>query len=153
MNEATHTPIGAQPLQFSCGASMKNRFMLAPLTNCQSHPDGRLSDAEFQWLTMRARGNFGLTMTCAAYVQPVGQGFPGQLGIYSDTLLDGHRRLARAIADADSLAVIQLHHAGMRSPEALMGQQPLCPSADADSGARAMSLDEIYKLRDSQWYP
>ena len=75
---------------------MKNRFMLAPLTNCQSHEDGRLSDEEFHWLTMRAKGNFGLTMTCAAHVQRQGQGFPGQLGIYSDALLDGHRRLAAA---------------------------------------------------------
>ena len=38
------------------GPAMKNRFMLAPLTNCQSHPDGRLSDEEFHWLTYRAKG-------------------------------------------------------------------------------------------------
>ena len=33
---------------------MKNRFMLAPLTNLQSHADGTLSDDEFRWLTYRA---------------------------------------------------------------------------------------------------
>ena len=37
---------------------MKNRFMLAPLTNTQSHADGRMSDEEFKWLTMRAEGGF-----------------------------------------------------------------------------------------------
>ena len=36
---------------------MKNRFMLAPMTNCQSHSDGRLSDEEYRWLTMRAEGD------------------------------------------------------------------------------------------------
>lgn len=36
------------PLQFPCGQTMKNRFMLAPLTNSQSHADGTLSDAEQQ---------------------------------------------------------------------------------------------------------
>ena len=62
-------------LKFSSGLEMKNRFMLAPLTNCQSHDDGVLSDEEFNWLTMRADGGFGLTMTCAAHVQAIGQGF------------------------------------------------------------------------------
>ena len=57
------------PLTFAHGPAMKNRLMLAPLTNTQSHPDGRLSDEEFRWLTMRAEGGFGLTMTCAAHVQ------------------------------------------------------------------------------------
>ena len=46
-----------QPLKFKSGQQMKNRFMLAPLTNSQSHADGRLSDEEFHWLTMRAKGN------------------------------------------------------------------------------------------------
>ena len=51
------------PMTFPHGPAMKNRFMLAPLTNWQSHPDGRLSDDEFKWLTMRAEGGFGSTGT------------------------------------------------------------------------------------------
>src|SRR6478735_8452381 len=61
------------PLTLAHGPALKNRFMLAPLTNLQSHPDGVLSDDEFKWLTKRAEGGFGLTMTCAAHVQAVGQ--------------------------------------------------------------------------------
>lgn len=78
-----------QPLTFVHGPSMKNRLMLAPLTNLQSHVDGTLSDDEYHWLTLRAKGGFGLTMTCATHVQQVGQGFPGQLGIWSDDHLPG----------------------------------------------------------------
>ena len=48
-------------------------LMLAPLTNLQSHVDGTMSQDEFHWLTLRAQGGFGLTMTCAAHVQAVGQ--------------------------------------------------------------------------------
>jgi 2,4-dienoyl-CoA reductase-like NADH-dependent reductase (Old Yellow Enzyme family) len=43
------------PLSFAHGPAMKNRFMLAPLTNLQSHPDGVLSDDEFQLADQRAR--------------------------------------------------------------------------------------------------
>jgi 2,4-dienoyl-CoA reductase-like NADH-dependent reductase (Old Yellow Enzyme family) len=125
---------------------MKNRFMLAPLTNLQSHVDGRLSDDEFNWLTMRARGGFGLTMTCAAHVQAIGQGFPGQLGVFGDEHLEGLARLAKDIREHDSVAIIQLHHAGMRSPADLIGQPPVCPSDNEETGARALTLAEVETL-------
>ena len=73
-----------QPLDFISGSVMKNRFMLAPMTNLQSQNDGRLSDDEYRWLTMRAQGGFGMTPTCASHVQAIGKGFPGQLGCFSD---------------------------------------------------------------------
>jgi 2,4-dienoyl-CoA reductase-like NADH-dependent reductase (Old Yellow Enzyme family) len=125
---------------------MKNRFMLAPLTNSQSHDDGRLSDDEFHWLVMRAQGGFGLTMTCAAHVQAQGRGFPGQLGIFSDDHLQGLERLAAAIAANGSLSSVQLHHAGMRSPAALIGTAPQCPSANEEFGARALSTGEVEQM-------
>ena len=78
---------------FPCGLTMKNRFMLAPLTNTQSFEDGKLSDDEFTWLTLRAKGNFGITMSCASHVQEIGKGFPGQLGIFDDKHIDGLKDL------------------------------------------------------------
>ena len=113
------------PLSFSCGASVKNRFMLAPLTNQQSHDDGQLSDIELNWLELRAKGGFGLVMTCAASVQEIGRGFPGQLGIHSDVHIQGHQQLTKTIQSHGSLAVVQLHHAGMRSPSELRWR-PAC---------------------------
>lgn len=136
------------PLTFAHGPAMKNRFMLAPLTNLQSHPDGTLSDDEFTWLTYRAEGGFGLTMTCAAHVQAVGQGFPGQLGVFGDQHLPGLTRLAAAIKSFGSLASLQLHHAGMRSPKELIGQAPVCPSDDEETGSRALTLAEVEQLRE-----
>lgn len=121
--------------------------MLAPMTNTQSHEDGRLSDEEYHWLTMRAEGQFGLVMTCAAHVQEVGKGFPGQLGIFADQHLDGHQRLSAGIKAHSSLAVVQLHHAGMRSPQELIGQPPVCPSGNEKHGARGLSLAEVHQLR------
>ncbi len=133
-------------LDFSCGRSMKNRFVLAPLTNCQSDEDGTLSEEEFRWLTMRAEGGFGLTMTCAAHVQEIGKGFPGQLGIWKDSHLAGLSRLASTIQSHDSLAIAQLHHAGIRSPRKLIGATPVGPSDDDRTEARALGLDEAKQL-------
>ena len=136
------------PMRFIRGPAMKNRLMLAPLTNLQSHPGGTLSYDEHRWLTLRAQGGFGLTMTAAAHVQAIGQGFPGQVGIFSDIHVPGLARLAEDIRKAGSLGVVQLHHAGMRSPAALIGEAPVCPSEDTETGSRALTLDEVHRLRD-----
>ena len=136
------------PLSFARGPSLKNRFMLAPLTNTQSFEDGKLSDEEFRWLTMRAEGGFALTMTCASHVQAIGKGFPGQLGVFSDDHLEGLKRLSSKIKANGSVAICQLHHAGMRSPEDLIGQRPVCPSYNEEFNARALSTNEVEKLRD-----
>ena len=136
-----------QPLSFARGPQMKNRFMLAPMTNTQSNADGTLGEDEYRWLTMRAAGGFGYTLTCAAHVQANGQGFPGQLGVFGDEHLEGLRRLADGIRANGSLAAVQLHHAGNRSPKTLVSDI-VAPSADEKSGARALALDEVEQLRD-----
>lgn len=134
------------PLSFSHGPIMKNRFMLAPLTNSQSHEDGKLSEEELRWLTMRAQGGFGLTMTCASHVQAVGKGFSGQLGIWSDDHIPGLQRLASAIKAQRSIAIAQLHHAGMRSTAELIGCAPVCPSDNEKAGARGLTHVEVKQL-------
>jgi len=136
-------------IKFPCGLSMKNRFMLAPLTNTQSHENGILSEDEFNWLTMRAKGNFGLTMSCASHIQSIGKGFHGQLGIFGDEHIEGLKRLTDEIKSYESLAVAQLHHAGMKSPKDIIGEQPVCPSDDKKTNSRALKLDEVKRLRDN----
>lgn len=137
----------SEKLIFKCGKTMKNRFMLAPMTNTQSHKDGTLSDEEYKWLTMRAKGGFGLVMTCASHVQEIGKGFPGQLGIFDDRHIEGHKKLTKALQTEGSLAVIQLHHAGMRSPKALIKTKPVAPSNIEETDARALTLDEVKQVR------
>lgn len=132
------------PLPLRSGAVLKNRFVLSPLTNLQSHPDGVLSDDEFRWLTMRAEGGFALVHTCAASVQESGVGFPGQLGFHDDRHVPGLTRLASAIQQHGALAIAQLHHGGLRSLK-----NPKAPSADEKLKAEAMTLDEIAVSRDS----
>jgi 2,4-dienoyl-CoA reductase-like NADH-dependent reductase (Old Yellow Enzyme family) len=122
---------------------MANRLALAPLTNRQSHDDGRLSDAERTWLVRRARGGFGLTMTCASHVQPNGQGFGGQLAIHSDVFLDGLTSLAADLREAGTLGVVQLHHAGARADRDLVPERV---SASELDGARALTTEEVQQL-------
>jgi len=117
--------------------------MLAPLTNSQSHPDGRISVEEQRWLTMRAEGGFGVVSTCAAHVQGIGQGFPGQLGVFSEQHAEGLSGLARALVGEGAVALVQLHHAGIRAPKELTLEQAVGPSEDAKTGARGLTTAEV----------
>jgi 2,4-dienoyl-CoA reductase-like NADH-dependent reductase (Old Yellow Enzyme family) len=137
-----------EPLAMARGPAWRNRFMLAPLTNSQSHDDGTLSDDEFRWLTKRAEGGFGLVMTCASHVQAQGRGFPGQLGCFDDKHIPGLARLAAEIRKHGAVSSVQLHHAGIRSPEKLIGGQPVGPSDHAETKSRALTLSEVERLRD-----
>jgi 2,4-dienoyl-CoA reductase-like NADH-dependent reductase (Old Yellow Enzyme family) len=128
------------PLSFASGHTMKNRFMLAPLTNQQSHADGLFSQAEHDWLMLRAKGGFGAVMTAAGYVEAGGKGFEGQLGFDEARFFERLAALASAIKAHDCLAITQLYHAGYR---AIPGREIVGPSDDTDTGARAQSTEEV----------
>ncbi|MEI2643195.1 MAG: hypothetical protein V9G10_12950 [Candidatus Nanopelagicales bacterium] len=136
-------PLPADPLQMTHGPKWRNRFALAPLTNCQSNPDGSLSDDEVQWLTARAQGEFGLVMTAAAFVAPAGHVWQGQLGISDDSYLPGLRRLAEGLRAAGACSSVQLHHGGRRAERAITGRAAQCPWDDPDHDAVAMTVDGI----------
>jgi len=134
------------PLHLTRGPAWANRIALAPLTNWQSHADGTLGEDEYRWLTMRAHGGFGMTMTCAAHVQANGQGFPGQLGAWSDAHLPGLERLAAGIRGGGGVSCLQLYHGGRRADPKLTGQPAVAPWDDAETGARALTTSEVRQL-------
>jgi 2,4-dienoyl-CoA reductase-like NADH-dependent reductase (Old Yellow Enzyme family) len=133
----------ADPMDLAHGPTWRNRFALAPLTNRQSNPDGVLSEDEIAWLTARARGQFGLVMTAAAFVAPAGQVWRGQLGISRDGHLPGLRRLAQGLRAAGASSAVQLHHGGRRAERHVTGMAAQCPWADPDHDAVAMTVDDI----------
>lgn len=109
------------------GHTIRNRVVLAAMTNKQSHEDGTLSDDEFNWLL--ARASFGIVTTCAAHVAKDGQGWDGELGVFGAEHVPGLTRLATALRDAGALSLAQIFHGGVRAPSRLTGQQPWSASA------------------------
>lgn len=136
------------PLPLLHGPAMKNRFMLAPLTNQQSEPDGTATEYDVEWVSRAARGGYALTQTCASHILPGGKTFFGQLGIYSDEQLPGLRRVAEGIRAGGSLSAVQLQHGGHRVAPELGGVQAPA-SDDPHTGAKAMTTEEVGKMRDS----
>lgn len=132
------------PLVFRSGLRAPNRMVLAAMTNQQSHPDGSLSDEELRWLVRRAEGGFGTVTTCAAHVAKDGQGWPGELGVFDDSLLPGLRRLAAALRERGAASLVQIFHGGVRADRSVSGVQPW--SATEGDGARAATEEDIHRV-------
>lgn len=136
------------PLTFRNGVRARNRMVVAPMTNLQSHLDGTLSDDELRWLELRAEGGFGVVETCASHVALDGQGWPGELGIFDDRLLPGLTRLASALRARGATGLVQIFHGGARSPASLIGERPWSASElEGDPGQpRAATGEDIQRV-------
>ncbi|APJ04270.1 NADH:flavin oxidoreductase [Silvanigrella aquatica] len=134
--------------QFHKGIKVKNRISLAPMTNLQSNLDGTVNQQEIHWLTLRAQGGFGLIITCCSHVSKQGQGWDNEFAIYDDKFIPGLTELACSLKKQGSINIVQLFHAGSRSPSKVTGAQPLSASEfilDVPNfeKPRAMNLNDI----------
>ena len=127
-------------LTFSRGRPLPNRFVLAPMTNKQSAPDGTVLVAETEWLLRRVRGGFGGIVTSESGIELRGRGFETEPGTHRDENIPGLARLASAIRAEGSLATLQLNHAGSRG---YLPAHRVSSSDDPETGARALRGEEI----------
>jgi len=133
---------------------LRNRTVLAAMTNKQSHADGTLSDAEIKWLTRRAKGGFGIITTAAAHVSTDGQGWDGELGLFDDKHIDKLTILTDSIHTYGSLSFAQLFHGGMCAPQYLTAKTPISASKircdESKSGfTRSASEKDIKRIIDN----
>ena len=137
-----------KPLPFLHGPAMRNRFMLAPLTNQQSELDGAPSRYDQGWIRQVANGGYGLVQTGAATVEAGGIGFARQLGVHNDSLMMGLREMASSLRDGGTLSAVQLHHAGHRArPE--IGGIPAPASSRTVRNAQGLTTAQVERIRDS----
>jgi 2,4-dienoyl-CoA reductase-like NADH-dependent reductase (Old Yellow Enzyme family) len=121
------------PLQ--AGAlSLPNRILMAPLTRSRAHPESRVpGDLAVDYYSQRA--GFGLILTEATSVSPMGVGYAATPGIWSDAQTEGWAKVTKAVHDRNGHIVLQLWHVGRISdPIFLNGALPEAPSAVQPKG-------------------
>ena len=123
--------------------TIKNRTVLAAMTNKQSNDDGTLSDAEIKWLTRRAKGGFGITTTAAANVTEHGRGWEGEMGVWGDHQLPGLTQLAQNLNETGTISLVQLFHGGMRAPLKINGVQPISASQNTEPNMNGLYTKEM----------
>ncbi len=132
------------------GLSVRNRTVLAAMTNKQSDEDGTLSDDEINWLLRRAEGGFGIVTTAASHVHPSGKSWEGEMGVWGDHHIPRLKELADGIRERGAASLVQIFHGGLRAPRSLTGGQPVSASTNLEKGveeeSRGLSDSEIREL-------
>ena len=121
-----------KPLQ--AGAfTFPNRLVMAPLTRCRASA-GRVPNAMMAEYYAQ-RSSFGMILSEATSISPVGVGYPNTPGIWSDDQVEGWKLVTRAVHRAGGRILLQLWHVGRISdPLYLDGGLPVAPSAIAAAG-------------------
>jgi len=109
---------------------LPNRVVMAPLTRSRAGvvrvPNALM--AEYY----RQRASFGLIITEATSVTPMGVGYHDTPGIWSAEQVEGWKLTTKAVHEAGGRIVLQLWHVGRTSdPFYLNGETPVAPSAIA----------------------
>ena len=128
------------------GFTAKNRTLLAAMTNKQSNSDGTLSAEEIKWLVRRGQGGFGITTTAAANVTKEGQGWEGEMGVWSDNQIPGLTKLATMLNQTGTISLVQLFHGGMRAPQKITGVRPISASENTESGMNGVYTKAMNEL-------
>lgn len=136
---------------FKRGPVLRNRVVLAPMTNGQSNADGTVGADEAHWLLERARGGFGALVTAAAHVREDAQAWEGQIGVYGTEHVEGLSQLAAAVAREGAALLAQLYHGGARTPSRLTRKRPVSASewrleVPDFEVPRALEEEEIHAL-------
>ncbi|WP_445323385.1 NADH-dependent flavin oxidoreductase [Paenibacillus sp. FSL R7-0128] len=117
-----------ETFKFKNGIELKNRVVMAPMTNFSSNEDGTVSRPELDYYIRRS-GGAGMVITACVYVSRGGKGFPGEFGADHDGLIPSLRELAEAIKGEGAKAVLQIFHGGRQCPpEQLVDGQPVSAS-------------------------
>lgn len=143
----------AQSFTFKNGLTLKNRFVMAPMTTKMSFYDGVITEDEKRYYHMRSK-EVGAVVTAAANVSENGKGWDGELGVYDDKHIAGLSDLASSIKVNGTKAFLQLYHGGrITHASVLKGVQPVAPSSvkalrPNSEVPRELEEEEIYQIID-----
>ena len=76
--------------------------------------DGQVNDYHLVHLGKFALGKFGIVFTENCAIEPRGRVTQGDLGMWDDSQIEGHKRLVRFLKQEGALAATQITHSGRK---------------------------------------
>lgn len=96
------------------GVVAPNRTVVSPMVQYRA-TDGLVNDYHIVHLGKFALGKFGIVFTENCAVVPEGRVTQGDLGMWDDSQIEGHKRLTRFLQQEGALAATQITHAGRKA--------------------------------------
>ncbi len=91
-----------------------NRCVVSPMVQYRAI-DGQVNDFHLVHLGKFALGKFGIVFTENCAIEPRGRVTQGDLGLWDDSQIEGHKRLTRFLKQEGALAATQITHAGRKA--------------------------------------
>jgi 2,4-dienoyl-CoA reductase-like NADH-dependent reductase (Old Yellow Enzyme family) len=130
------------------GMKLSNRFVRSATYEGMAAPDGSCTDALIKKMAELAEGGIGLIITSHAFVSPEGRARNRQIGIHSDAMIPGLRRMAEAVHRNRGKIVAQLAHAGAQTDQGISGFEALGPSVfEKEKGCISREMDAADRVR------
>ena len=95
--------------------TLPNRFVRSATYSGMARADGSVTSKMIDLMVTLAKGGVGLIISAYAYVLPEGAMHPRALGIYSNTLIPGLRKMVDAVHRTHGKIVIQIAHGGAQA--------------------------------------
>lgn len=138
-----------QDLTFPNSIVLKNRLVMAPMTNFSSNENGTVTKEEVAYYARRSKG-VGMVITACTYVTENGKGFPGEFGGNDDSMIPSLKELASAIKEQGAKAVLQIFHGGRACPPHLVPNGELVSASNVAMEnmptPRPLSHEEIVEM-------
>ena len=140
------------------GVTLRNRVVMAAMGMSQAD-NGFVNKAVLNHYAARAQGGVGAVIVEVTCVDtPLGLNTKGMLVIDDDKYIPGMRQLAEVIHEGGAKAFLQISHTGRGARRAIIGRQPVGPSAVAmpysfmmglgNETPRALTVAEIHEIEE-----
>jgi 2,4-dienoyl-CoA reductase-like NADH-dependent reductase (Old Yellow Enzyme family)/thioredoxin reductase len=113
------------------GATIRNRFVVPAMVLNYCTEDGYPTERYLAYHEEKSRGGWGLIITQDYAIEPRGKGYSHIPGLWEDAQIEPHSELPRRVHQYGASIFAQIYHAGRQSNDAIMGMQPVAPSAIA----------------------
>ena len=107
---------------------LRNRLCFAASSSELADTQGYVGDDMAEYYATRARGEVGLIVIEATYVEMEGRRLPHNAMIHDDSYVPGLTKVATAVHAAGGHVALQLNHGGREAVSEVSGSVPLAPS-------------------------
>ncbi|MFO7558718.1 MAG: NADH:flavin oxidoreductase [Desulfobacterales bacterium] len=122
---------------------IKNRFVHSATHEAMADKDSRITDGHIRRYKNLAKGEVGLIIPGHMYVHPLGKAHHGQIGIHSNDMIPGLKRLTETVHENGGKIAFQITHGGRQVSRKVIGTRPLAPSGQ---GRDPVTLNKPRKM-------
>lgn len=124
--------------------TLKNRLVMPPMATSKSEEDGSVSKDVLDYYNEKSNGGYiGLIIIEHSFITQQGKASNRQLSAAHDSVVEKLKGLADIIHKNGSKTVMQINHAGSAASSAVIGMDPVGPSAVANPNNRDVIPKEL----------